>query len=91
VVPYLFFINVVGVLAMYSDKKRAIKGEWRIKEITLFNIALMGGSIGILLGGKKFRHKTLHKSFKYGIPSIIAFQIGLIILTIYYFQHNYFN
>ncbi|NAZ10335.1 DUF1294 domain-containing protein [Agaribacter marinus] len=82
---YVLFINTVGTFLMYYDKKRAIKGEWRIKEKTLFNIALIGGSAGIMLGCKRFRHKTHHKSFKYGIPSIIILQIASVIFTIYYF------
>jgi uncharacterized membrane protein YsdA (DUF1294 family) len=90
VFAYLFFINTVGMVLMYRDKKRAIKGEWRIKEKTLFNIALLGGSVGILLGGKRFRHKTHHKSFKYGIPVIITFQIALFIFAFYFFQNNPF-
>lgn len=85
---YLFFINTVGMVLMYLDKKKAIKGEWRIKEKTLFKIALLGGSVGILLGGQQFRHKTHHKSFKYGIPVIITFQIALIIFAIYFLQNN---
>lgn len=84
IVTYLFFINIVGIVFMYRDKKKAMKGEWRIKEKTLFMTALLGGSIGILVGSKQFRHKTQHKSFKYGIPFIITLQIILIIFTIYF-------
>jgi len=82
---YLVFINTVGIVLMYCDKKKAIKGKWRIKEQTLFNIALLGGSVGILLGSKRFHHKTLHKLFKYGIPSIITFQIAVLLLAVYWF------
>jgi len=83
---YLFFINIVGMVLMYCDKKRAVNREWRIKEKTLFNIALLGGSVGILLSSKQFHHKTHHKLFKYGIPSIIIFQIALLIFAVYYFR-----
>ena len=83
VLAYIFFINTVGIVLMYCDKKRAVKGEWRIKEKTLFNIALLGGSIGILLGSKQFHHKTHHKLFKYGIPAIITFQIAVLIFAVY--------
>ena len=70
---------------MYSDKKKAIKGEWRIKEKTLFTICWIGGSVGILLGIKIFRHKTQHISFKYGIPLMIVLQVAVIIFINYYF------
>lgn len=82
---YLFFMNIVGLVLMYCDKKRAVKGKWRIKEKTLFSIALLGGSVGVLLGCKRFHHKTLHKLFRYGIPSIITFQIAVLIFTAYWF------
>lgn len=86
VFTYLFFINIVGVVLMYCDKKKAAKGKWRIKEKTLFNIALLGGSVGILLACKRFRHKTLHNLFKYGIPIIIAFQIAVLVFAVYWFR-----
>ncbi len=35
---------------MYIDKKRAIRNEWRIKEATLMSIAVIGGSIGSMIG-----------------------------------------
>ena len=75
---YLFFINIIGFIAMNFDKRRAIKGKWRIKENTLLFIALIGGSIGLYLGMKIFRHKTKHALFKYGVPLIIMLQIALL-------------
>ncbi len=60
---------------MYYDKKKAIKGQWRISEATLITIAIIGGSIGVYLGMQNFRHKTKHLKFKVGIPIIIIFQI----------------
>ena len=37
---------------MGIDKKRAIRGAWRISEASLFIAALIGGSIGSILGMK---------------------------------------
>ena len=37
---------------MGIDKKRAIRGAWRISEASLFITALIGGSIGSILGMK---------------------------------------
>ena len=37
--------------------------------------AILGGSIGALLGMRVFHHKTLHRSFRYGIPAILILQI----------------
>ena len=72
---YFIMINLVGFLAMKSDKERAKEKKWRISEKTLFGIALFGGSIGIWAGMYKFRHKTKHWYFKFGIPFIVFVQI----------------
>ncbi|WNF36000.1 DUF1294 domain-containing protein [Bacillaceae bacterium IKA-2] len=77
-VAYAFFINVISLVYMYIDKQKAIKSQWRISEKSLFLLAIIGGSIGIMIGMKLFRHKTKHLSFKVGIPSIFILQIVLI-------------
>ena len=67
---------------MYLDKRRAILKKYRIPEKTLFLIALIGGSIGAILGMETFRHKTKHWYFKWGMPFILVCQIvalGLIL------------
>ena len=90
---YLIVINVVTFLVYGIDKwrstsgrllptgrKKAKKGSWRISEATLLILAVIGGSIGALLGMKVWRHKTMHKKFKYGLPLILLAQIALIYL-----------
>ena len=76
---YLIAVNLIGFLAMYLDKQRAIHKKWRIPEKTLFLIALIGGSLGTTLGMNTFRHKTKHWYFKYGMPLIFIVQLGLYI------------
>lgn len=76
---YLLIINIVGFLAMGIDKFKAKQGLWRTKEKTLFIIAMIGGSIGSLIGMYTFRHKTKHNSFVVGFPVVLVAQIGLII------------
>lgn len=76
-------INVSAFYIMYSDKKRARRGDWRISERTIFVLAVLGGSPGVLLGMKAFRHKTLHKRFSVGIPAIMILQLLIIIFLIY--------
>lgn len=76
----LFFIlgiNVITFMVYGIDKLKAQKGKWRIPEATLLLLAIVGGSIGGWCGMKVWHHKTMHKKFKYGIPMIIAVQIGL--------------
>ena len=76
----LFFIlgiNVITFMVYGIDKLKAKKGKWRIPEATLLLLAIVGGSIGGWCEMKVWHHKTMHKKFKYGIPMIIAVQIGL--------------
>lgn len=73
------FMNLMGFLMMYLDKKYAKEEKRRFKESTLFLTAILFGSLGILAGMYKFRHKTLHKSFTIGIPLIIAIQVIFVI------------
>ena len=72
---YLILINLVGILSMYLDKYFAKNNMYRISEKNLFFIAIIGGSIGSIIGMYKFRHKTKHKQFTIGLPSILIFQI----------------
>jgi len=75
---YLAAINGAA-LALYGwDKWRAkVPGARRIPEKTLLGIALLGGSVGAFAGMKLFRHKTLHKKFRYGLPAILLAQLAL--------------
>ena len=74
---YLIIINLIGFGIMGVDKKRAIRGAWRISEASLFATALLGGALGCTLGMHHFRHKTRHWHFKYGMPAIFVAQVLL--------------
>ena len=76
---YLLLINAVAFLLMLVDKIKAKKNRWRIPERTLFGSALLGGSVGALLGMYTFRHKTKHLSFTLGMPAILIAQVALAI------------
>ncbi len=78
---YLILINALGFLLMLVDKYKARKNLWRIPEKTLFAAALLGGSLGCLMGMYTVRHKTKHLSFTLGIPVILVVQIVLAILV----------
>ncbi len=82
---YLALVNVISFVLMYTDKKKAIKGKWRIPEKTLLGVCAIGGSIGGLLGMRLFRHKTKHAAFAFGIPAILTMQLIAAVLVWYYF------
>lgn len=72
---YLLLINALGFALMLIDKWKAEKNRWRIPEATLMGVALLGGSIGSLLGMYTVRHKTKHIKFTVGIPVILVVQV----------------
>lgn len=74
---YLIIINAITFITYGIDKLKAKKNKWRIPESTLFLLAVIGGSIGALLGMNVWHHKTMHEKFKYGIPLILIIQIGI--------------
>ena len=77
---YLLLINALGFLLMLTDKRRAKKNLWRISEVTFLGIAVIGGSLGILLGMYFARHKTRHLKFAIGVPTIFAAQVVLAVI-----------
>lgn len=42
-----------------------------------------GGSIGAWLGMKAFHHKTMHKKFYIGVPTIIILQLAFAVWLAY--------
>ena len=79
---YLTAVNLAGFAVMGIDKQKAIKHLWRIRESTLFLIALIGGSLGSIIGMRVFHHKTRHWYFVYGMPAIIILQAILVVLVL---------
>ena len=78
IIYILIVINVLTFVVYGIDKWKAKQGSWRISEATLLLLAVIGGSIGALLGMQIWYHKTMHKKFKYGLPLILLAQIVLI-------------
>ena len=74
---YLLLINAASFLVMLFDKQMAKKHLWRVPESTLFGLAVIGGSVGCLVGMYTVRHKTRHLSFTLGIPTILAAQLTI--------------
>ena len=77
---YFIIINIISFGAMWVDKRKAQKGKWRISEGALFILALIGGSIGGIIGMYTFRHKTKKKIFTIGFPVILILQIIIVII-----------
>lgn len=76
---YLVMINIIGFFMMWSDKRKAKKGKWRIPEQTLFIVTAIGGGIGTIAGMYTFRHKTKKLKFTIGLPVLLILEIILVI------------
>ncbi|WP_159882172.1 DUF1294 domain-containing protein [Paenibacillus puerhi] len=79
---YLVLINIVGLILMGADKRKARSKAWRIPEKRLFLVAVAGGAAGVWIGMRTWRHKTKHSSFTIGIPAIFVVQL-LIALAVW--------
>lgn len=80
---WLLVVNLGTFLVFGLDKwkaKRKVKRESvrRVPEKTLFLLAALGGSVGALLGMRVWHHKTLHRTFRFGIPAILILQLVLL-------------
>lgn len=75
----ILLINGYGFFLMGSDKKRAVKGQYRISEKTLWLAALFGGAVGMTIGMHFFRHKTKHLQFKMGLPALAIVDIAVFV------------
>ena len=75
---YLLAINMITFFMYGIDKWKAKRSRWRIPESTLLVMAVIGGSIGAWLGMKVWHHKTMHKKFKYGVPTILLIHVLIV-------------
>lgn len=72
-------MTVVGFAIMGIDKKRAKNGEYRIREATLFLVALFLGGVGTTAGMFAFRHKTKHWYFVVFMPLLAITNVALVL------------
>ena len=79
VLGYLGLLSLLAFCLMGWDKRQAVLGRWRVRERTLFLVAVFGGSPGAILGMRVFHHKTKHWYFHYGLPALLLLQIALVL------------
>ena len=80
-VVLLVVVNVGSAIAVWWDKRRASKGQWRVKEEMLLVWALIGGWPGGIWAMRRFRHKTSKRSFivKYVFVVVLNLELSLAI------------
>lgn len=81
---YLLVMNLVCFFMMLADKRFAQRHQWRIRERTLFGLALLGGALGGYLGMHLFHHKTKHLLFAVGLPLAVMLHILIAYLLFHY-------
>lgn len=81
--PWLISWLVSGNAVAFSlygwDKRSARRNRFRVPEITLQVMAIVGGSVGAFTAQRVFHHKTKKQSFRIAFWSIVAVQAGLLI------------
>ena len=78
---WLLLSRMAGFISMGIDKSRAVAGEWRIPEATLFAVALAGGALGMAIGSKAFHHKTSKLSFLAVLYAAVVFWLFVLYQT----------
>lgn len=76
-------MNAFVFLLAVGDKMNAQRGKRRIRERTLLGGALLGGSLGLLVGMVLVRHKVRKPSFLLRLLMIVVVQA--VIVTYVYF------
>ncbi|MCB9153767.1 MAG: DUF1294 domain-containing protein [Caldilineae bacterium] len=75
----------ISLFLLYGiDKAQAVRKGWRVPEIVLHVLALIGGFIGGWLGMFVFRHKTRKPLFK--VVLAIATVIGIVLFYFFVLQ-----
>ena len=72
-------ISLLTFTVFGIDKKRAVRGEWRIRESTLLILSLIGGAAGGLIGMTVFRHKIRKPLFVAALPVLFTVQLALLL------------
>ena len=74
---WLIGVNLALFLVMGADKRAAKRRSRRVPENSLLALAVLGGSVGGILGMLIFRHKTRHPAFYIGYPAILLIELAL--------------
>lgn len=74
----LICINLAVFFLYGEDKRRSIRGEWRISERNLLLAAFCFGSLGAFLGMKHYHHKTKHWKFRILVPGMLLIQVVIL-------------
>ena len=73
-------INLIVFVLYGVDKRRAIRGAWRIPERTLLTGTWLLGGVGAWIAMRAFRHKTKHTAFR--VSASIGAILSLVLMAL---------
>lgn len=79
---YLAVINVISFLVYAWDKRQAIKGRFRVRELVLFLLAFIGGALGGITAMIITKHKVRKQAFAVGLPLILLAHLVVMVYLI---------
>lgn len=79
---FLAAINIAAFCLYGIDKSAAIKQKQRIPNRVLLMMAVVGGSLGALVGMYIFRHKTKKWYYTVTVPALLVIQIAAAVLLL---------
>ena len=83
IIGYLIIVNIISMIFMYIDMKTdLIKFETKSINFIYCMLAIVGGSIGILITSQMFGYKRDEKIIKRIIPFIIFIEVAVIVYFI---------
>ena len=74
-------INLIVFVLYAVDKRRAVRGAWRIPERTLLTGTWLLGGVGAWLAMRIFRHKTKHRAFQVSASVGAVLSLTLMLLA----------
>lgn len=74
---FIVILNIISMILFGVDKLKSMRGGWRIQELRLLFIALIG-PFGAYLGMLLFRHKTRKAKFLL-VPMFMFIQLYLML------------
>lgn len=80
IIGYLIAINILPMILIYIDYTFNLKIKEDILDFIYVIIALIGGSIGIIIFSKMFMYKRDTKTMKWIIPLILFLQIVIALI-----------
>lgn len=82
VIVWLLSTNLASIALFQIDKVAARHKQWRVADKYFLTLAMIGGSLGALLGMQIIRNKNRRREFKTRVQIIFILQIAVTFILI---------